>query len=100
MRCASLALVLIRRISEASQKVLTDATRGSKRKPSSLDLQQNEDDKEEDEKGTAVVSDKTDEQKEKAALLRRIDNVKQQVSALLSFKDALCSGESLLSFMC
>jgi hypothetical protein len=92
MRCCSLALVLIRRLSDASQKVLHDATRGSKRKPSSLDLQQNEDDKEADE--NAPISTKTDQEKEHSALLRRIDNVKQQVSALLSFKEALCSGKS------
>ena len=47
MRCCSLSLVLIRRLSDSSQKILTEATRGSKRKASSLDLQQNEDDKEE-----------------------------------------------------
>jgi outer membrane receptor for Fe3+-dicitrate len=98
MRCCSLALVLIRRLSDASQKVLHDATRGSKRKPSSLDLQQNEDDKEADEK--APVSTKTDQEKEHSALLRRIDNVKLQVSALLSFKEALCSGKSHINVFC
>lgn len=99
MRCCSLALVLIRRISEASQKILQDSTRGAKRKASSLDLQQNEDEKEEDEKQkaekgmTAAAMDEDAVRKEKEALRVRIENVKQQVSALLSFKDALCSGK-------
>ncbi len=94
MRCCSLALVLIRRLSDASQKVLADATRGAKRKASSADLQQNEDDKEEDEKAAAVK----DEAAEKSAMHARVENVKQQVSALLSFKDALCSGKSVPAF--
>lgn len=99
MRCCSLALVLIRRISEESQKILHDSTRGAKRKASSLDLQQNEDEKEEDEKlkaekgMNAAAIDDDAARKEKEALNIRIENVKQQVSALLSFKDALCSGE-------
>lgn len=99
MRCCGLALVLIRRLSETSQKILQDSTRGAKRKASSLDLQQNEDEKEDDEKlkaekgMNAAAIDEDAVRKEKAALLMRIENVKQQVSALLSFKDALCSGE-------
>jgi hypothetical protein len=96
MRCCSLALVLIRRLSESSQKVLAEATRGAKRKASSLDLQQNEDDKEEDEKQQqAEKASAVSKEKEQAALMSRIANVKLQVAALLSFKDALCSGKSL-----
>jgi len=32
-------------------------------------------------------------EKEREVQLARVDNVKQQISALLTFKDALCSGE-------
>ena len=92
MRCCSLSLVLIRRLSDSSQKILTEATRGSKRKASSLDLQQNEDDKEESEK-LKPEDEARMKEKEQDQLMVRIENVKQQVAALLSFKEALCSGK-------
>ena len=110
MRCCSLALVLIRRISDSSQKIITDHTKGAKRKASSLDLQLNEDDREDDEKvsgasgpdgtekkfgsgGNNADADARKAEKEKETLQLRVENVKQQLSALLSFKEALCSGE-------
>ena len=110
MRCCSLALVLIRRISDSSQKIITDHTKGAKRKASSLDLQLNEDDREDDEKvsgasgpdgaekkpgsgGNNADADARKAEKEKETLQLRIENVKQQLSALLSFKEALCSGK-------
>jgi len=113
MRCCSLALVLIRRISDSSQKIITDHTKGAKRKASSLDLQLNEDDREDDEKvsgasgpdgtggpdkksgsgGNNADADARKAEKEKEILQLRIENVKQQLSALLSFKEALCSGK-------
>lgn len=96
MRCCSLSLVLIRRLSDASQKILNEATRGTTRKASSLDLQQNEDDKEDDERVKPdQMTDARIKEMEKNTLLSRIENVKQQVSALLSFKEALCSGMPL-----
>jgi uncharacterized membrane protein YhiD involved in acid resistance len=115
MRCCSLALILVRRISDASQKVMTDASKGTKKKASSLDLQQrNEDDTAKaealaEERMEALQAakaagkapsaaqmaemDEREKQKEHEQSLSRITNVKQQVQALLSFKEALCSGK-------
>lgn len=88
MSCCGLALVLIRRVSDASNKILITATKGSKRKASSLDLQQNED-KADEEDGVKESGDK-----EAAAVPQsRIENIKEQINALLSFKEALCSGK-------
>lgn len=87
MRCCVLLLVLIRRLSDNSLKVLKDYSNKKKRK-TSQDLQLNEEAKEEDEKDVATTN-----AKDKNTILLKVENVKQQITALLSFKDALCSGK-------
>jgi hypothetical protein len=96
MRCCAFALVLVRRLSDASQKVVMEATRGVVRKASSQDLQQNEDDREE-AKPKNEAEDKELKKEERKRFLARVENVKKQVGALLSFKDALCSEECNLA---
>lgn len=98
MRCCGLALVLVRRLSDESQKTIKQLS-SKTRKASSQDLQANEEEKDLQDKdighGKESVTDANAQSvvAAVAAAQKRAINVQQQLSALLSFKEALCSGE-------
>jgi len=101
MRCCGLALVLVRRLSDESQKIIKQLS-SKTRKASSQDLQANEEEKDlqDKDKDKDIGHGKesgTDANAQSvvaaAAAQKRAINVQQQLSALLSFKEALCSGE-------
>ena len=105
MRCCSLALVLVRRLSDESQKTIKQLS-SKTRKASSQDLQANEEEKDLQDKDIvgngngkeSVAKSVTDASAQSlvaaaAVAQRKAINVQQQLSALLSFKEALCSGE-------
>lgn len=100
MRCCGLALVLVRRLSDESQKIIKQLS-SKTRKASSQDLQANEEEKDLEDKdkdkdiahGKESGTDANAQSVVAAAAQKRAINVQQQLSALLSFKEALCSGE-------
>lgn len=77
MNILSLGMVLVKRISDRAAKALRKEAKA--RKKSSLDLTAED------------AEDKDQESPEEAAA--RAKNAREQVAALLSFKDAFCSGE-------
>lgn len=98
MRCCGLALVLVRRLSDESQKTIKQLS-SKTRKASSQDLQANEEEKDLQDKdkdtghGKESVTDANAQSAVAAAAAQKqAINVQQQLSALLSFKEALCSG--------
>jgi len=99
MRCCGLALVLVRRLSDESQKTIKQLT-SKTRKASSQDLQANEEDKDELDKdnGNDIVTKNVFDTAAKNVIIaqRKVSNVQQQLAALLSFKEALCSGKWFL----
>lgn len=101
MRCCGLALVLVRRLSDESQKTIKQLS-SKTRKASSQDLQANEEEKDLQDRDIdngkeSVLKSGVDASAQSAVAAavaqRRAINVQQQLSALLSFKEALCSGE-------
>lgn len=80
MRCCGLALVLIKRLSDKAMKYLVKDTKKKPRKGGANSTE---------EKGGEGHSDK--EANSDDELLSKVTNAKQQLSALLSFKEALCS---------
>lgn len=83
MRCCGLALVLIKRLSDKAMKYLVKDT---KKKPRRGGANSTEEKGGEGEGGSDKEGrDSEDEQ------LSKVTNAKQQLSALLSFKEALCS---------
>lgn len=80
MRCCGLALVLIKRLSDKAMKYLVKDTKKKPRKGGANSTE---------EKGGEGDSDK--EANSDDELLSKVTNAKQQLSALLSFKEALCS---------
>ena len=77
MRCCGLALVLIKRLSDKAMKYLIKDTKKKPRRGANSTEEKGGDDS--DKEGH------TDDE------LGKVANAKQQLSALLSFKDALCS---------
>ncbi len=81
MRCCGLALVLVKRLSDDAMKTLKKESK--KKKSSTVDLTVGEPNEE----------DKSDSERKK------VPNAREQIAALLSFKDALCSGMTAV-FLC
>jgi hypothetical protein len=75
MRCCSLALVLAKGLSDKARKILSSEPKA--RKKSLLDLTGPEEE------------DRDDAPPTEEAML----NAREQLAAMLSFKEALCSGE-------
>lgn len=88
MNCCSLALVLVKRISDKALKKVNKSKRlKSKTKKVAPDgAQQGESTNNAEEEGDASQSDDEDDG-------TALKNVQAQLVALLSFKEALCSGK-------
>ncbi len=74
MNCSSLALVLIKKISDSTSKKLKKILKAKKKAKQSTDEPGSDTDNED----RSVI----------------INNVKDQINALLAFKEALCSGKT------
>lgn len=108
MNCCSLALILIKKMSDRTLKLIDKFNKKKKKKAiQSSAIEEGGEEKEGEEKednnnnpskeksGKGAVT-LHDSQSEDEASPTRIHNAKDQVLALLSFKEALCSGMILI----
>lgn len=97
MNCCSLALILVKKISDRTAKLI-DKFNKKKSKKSKIVATEGGGEEIEGEgeggagKSTKAISTMQDSQSEDEASPNKINNAKEQVLALLSFKEALCSG--------
>ncbi len=92
MNCCSLALILIKKMSDKTMKLI-DKFYKKKKKSKAVAVEGGKD--AEDGEGAASKKAVTlhDSQSEDESSPAKIQNAKEQVAALLSFKEALCSGK-------
>lgn len=101
MNCAGLALVLVRRMSDKTLQVLADhkgkkrakkvqATSSEPSEPTSLPEGA---DAADNEKNKSIALSDSEAEDERSVDQQRLNNARDQLSALLSFKEALCSSK-------
>lgn len=92
MNCCSLALILIKKMSDKTMKLI-DKFYKKKKKPKTVAAEDDKDVADGDVAATKKAVTLHDSQSEDESSPAKIQNAKEQVAALLSFKEALCSGK-------